>query len=106
MTQTEECGSLTRVLSNISFIGHLFCVSLAPKAVISICIDHLLALTKSDEERGVEMICRLMKTVGPVLKCQEGSDVYSKIEALKPSLKPRFRFMVMDLMDLKRKEGW
>lgn len=96
-------ASMTRLLSNISFIGHLFCVSLAPKTVIGICIDHLLGFTKSDEERGVEMICRLMKTVGPVLK---ESDVYPKIEALKPSLKPRFRFMVMDLMDLKQKEGW
>ena len=63
-----------------------------------------MKMCEKDEERAVEMICQLMKTVGPVLK--DPSKAYTKIESLKPHLKPRFRFMVMDLMDLRKKKGW
>lgn len=121
-TFEDAAASEDRLLANISFVGHLFRAKLAPPGVVTVCADRLFTMAEGgdgvgvgggvggdlgcrvDTERAVDMLCSLLRTVGPTLT--GGQPLFDRLAALSGRLKPRLRFMVMDLLELRAKEEW
>lgn len=72
-----------RLLSTIRFIGELFKEGLLKPSIMYECIDNLIALTDEDgnftsfkvvqDEQSIELLCRLLHTIGAKLESQENS---------------------------------
>ncbi|KAJ3037849.1 Eukaryotic translation initiation factor 4 gamma 2 [Rhizophlyctis rosea] len=100
-----------RVLGNMAFIGELFIKTMLSEKIMHACILQLLRNVQDPEEEDIESLCKLMTTVGSRLdhpKAVAHMDSYFKrIGELSTNkkLSSRIRFMLMDLIDL-RKEEW
>ncbi|TPX67204.1 hypothetical protein SpCBS45565_g03917 [Spizellomyces sp. 'palustris'] len=100
-----------RVLGNIRFIGELFIQSLITEKIMHQCIQQLLKNVTDPEEEDVESLCKLLTTIGARMdhsKAKGHFEAYfARIEELTKNVKlsARIRFMLLDLIDL-RKEGW
>lgn len=109
-------------LGNTQFIGELYIHGMISEKIINLCILSLLKLeetnsgkagkAKDPEEEEVETLCKLMTTVGKKLeeslsgagKVTEIEAYFKHLDELKDhkALSSRIRFMVMDVIDLRR----
>eukprot|EP00166_Cyanidium_caldarium_P003476 ctg_3368.g477 len=105
-----------RMLGNMVFIGHLYRNKLlSDKVIHSSCFATLLELSDRPrpDEDAIECMCKLMTTVGEKLdasvpRSRELMDSYFERFAQmsrRADLPARFRFMLQDLIDL-RKSRW
>ncbi len=100
-----------RVLGNMRFIGELFNVGLLPEKIMHAVIQELLRDIETPEEEEVESFCKLFTTVGPKLdipaavKQIEAYLHRMNLLATNKLLSTRVRFMVLDVLDL-RKVKW
>ena len=112
-----------RMLGNIIFVGQLYRFGVLIEAVMHTCVRQLLEETVDPRPEDIEVLCRLMSTVGrpmdastreikgkdgQVIKTSDMMEVYfRRIEMLSSSdkLDMRHRFMLKDLLDLRR-SGW
>eukprot|EP00186_Timspurckia_oligopyrenoides_P004618 CAMPEP_0182450072 /NCGR_PEP_ID=MMETSP1172-20130603/38737_1 /TAXON_ID=708627 /ORGANISM="Timspurckia oligopyrenoides, Strain CCMP3278" /LENGTH=810 /DNA_ID=CAMNT_0024647559 /DNA_START=162 /DNA_END=2594 /DNA_ORIENTATION=+ len=98
-----------RMLGNIRFIGELFVHALINEKIIrEQCVEMLLMRVEADrEEDEIEALCKLLSTVGSKMKEKYLKSYFEKLEALSndQSLPFRSRFMVLDLIELRR-DGW
>lgn len=99
-----------RSLGNIRFIGELFKLQMLTEGIMNDCIERLLK-QESDEEN-LECLCKLMTTIGKELdkpmnqtKMKSYFDKLGKIANKKDACSARIRFMIMDVIDL-RKNTW
>lgn len=100
-----------RGLGLIRFIGELFMLGLLAEKIIHACL-RLLCQTDDPSEEVIESLCQLMTTVGGQLdRGPQGVkflDYYfakmAEIQAT-PGLPSRLKFMIMDVVDL-RKSRW
>lgn len=96
-------------LGNIRFIGELFKFNVVNKTIIHICIRTLL---RSDPEKpnveDIEQFCILLENLGKKLEVANDKLMefyFEKISVIKKNLPNRYRFMVEDLVEL-RKNKW
>jgi translation initiation factor 4G len=100
-----------RGLGLVRFIGELFKQNMLSSRIMNECIVKLLQ-SEIPEEEEIESLTKLMATVGPMLEQREDSKqrfvlYFDKIASLSknPALPSRHRFMLKDLLDL-RKDNW
>ncbi|KAI8799377.1 hypothetical protein BJ742DRAFT_781471 [Cladochytrium replicatum] len=99
-----------RALGNMMFIGELFKMGMITEKIIHRCIQHLLRSQTDPQEEDLESLCKLVTTVGSLLDHREAKthvDTYfERIDVLSKSksLPSRIRFMMLDLIDLRKNE--
>jgi len=103
------------VLGNIQFIGELFKKKILNEKVMHSCIIKILNPAKEvPEEEDLECLCKLLTTIGYTLDSSTSEKTkeyvkqyFAKLEeiAKNASLPARQKFMVLDVIDL-RKNGW
>jgi translation initiation factor 4G len=102
-----------RGLGLVKFIGELFKLSMLTERIMHECVKKLVDYDGTPDEAEIESLTSLLRTVGKQLDSPESKgagrmDVYfERINAViaLPDLPSRLRFMLMDVVDLRRK-GW
>ncbi|CAI8606741.1 unnamed protein product [Vicia faba] len=97
-----------RMLGNIRLIGELYKKKMLTERIMHECIKKLLGQCQDPDEEDVEALCKLMSTIGEMIdhpKAKEHMDVYFerlKILSNNMNLSSRVRFMLKDVIDLRR----
>ncbi|KAF8451294.1 armadillo-type protein [Terfezia claveryi] len=101
-----------RGLGLIQFIGELFKLGMLTERIMHECVKKLVDFEGVPEEAEVESLCKLLRTIGASLdatgKSRPAMDVYFvRIQTMidHPKLQSRLKFMLMDVVDL-RKKNW
>ena len=101
-----------RGLGLVQFIGELYKLSMLTERIMHECVKKLVDYTGIPDEAEIESLTKLLKTIGSNLDSTEKGkpmmDVYfSRIQTMidTPELPSRLRFMLMDIVDL-RKKRW
>ncbi|KAH8154319.1 uncharacterized protein LAJ45_02087 [Morchella importuna] len=99
-----------RGLGLVQFIGELFKLGMLTERIMNECVRKLLDFEGLPEDETVESLCKLLKTIGFQLDASEKSkgmmDMYfTRIGRMSEDkeLNSRMRFMLMDIIDLRRK---
>ncbi|KAL2068283.1 hypothetical protein VTL71DRAFT_16381 [Oculimacula yallundae] len=121
--KTEEAAMLSdeyyvaatakrRGLGLVQFIGELYKLSMLTERIMHECVKKLVDYTGIPDEAEIESLTKLLKTIGFNLDSTEKGkpmmDVYfGRIQSMidTPELPSRLRFMLMDIIDL-RKKRW
>ncbi|KAG4438128.1 hypothetical protein IFR05_006408 [Cadophora sp. M221] len=121
--KTEEAAMLSdeyyvaatakrRGLGLVQFIGELYKLSMLTERIMHECVKKLVDYTGIPDEAEIESLTKLLKTIGFNLDSTEKGkpmmDVYfQRIQSMidTPELPSRLRFMLMDIIDL-RKKRW
>ncbi|KAK7617297.1 hypothetical protein IWX50DRAFT_335512 [Phyllosticta citricarpa] len=121
--ETEEAAMLSdeyyvaaaakrKGLGLIQFIGELYKLGMLTVRIMHECVMRLLNFEGMPDESNVESLVKLLRTVGANMEANEaGSQMirayFERIEKVKdmPGLPSRLHFMLLDLVDLRRK-GW
>lgn len=101
-----------RGLGLVQFIGELYKLTMLTERIMHECVKKLVDYTGIPDEAEIESLTKLLKTIGLNLDSTEKGkpmmDVYfSRIQSMvdTPDLPSRLRFMLMDIIDL-RKKNW
>ena len=101
-----------RGLGLVQFIGELYKLSMLTERIMHECVKKLVDYTGIPDEAEIESLTKLLKTIGANLDSTEKGkpmmDVYfTRIQSMidTPELPSRLRFMLMDIVDL-RKKRW
>ncbi|MCD7460895.1 hypothetical protein HAX54_044697 [Datura stramonium] len=100
-----------RMLGNIRLIGELYKKKMLTERIMHECIQKLLGQYQTPDEEDIESLCKLMSTIGEMIdhsKAKDYMDAYfdmMTIMANNTDLSSRVRFMLMDIIDL-RKNKW
>ena len=101
-----------RGLGLVQFIGELYKLGMLTERIMHECVKKLVDYTGIPDEAEIESLTKLLKTIGANLdntdKGKPMMDVYfTRIQAMidTPDLPSRLRFMLMDIVDL-RKKRW
>lgn len=101
-----------RGLGLVQFIGELYKLSMLTERIMHQCVKKLVDYTGIPDEAEIESLTKLLKTIGSSLDSTEKGkpmmDVYfTRIQSMvdTPDLPSRLRFMLMDIIDL-RKKRW
>lgn len=101
-----------RGLGLVQFIGELYKLSMLTERIMHECVKKLVDYTGIPDEAEIESLTKLLKTIGANLDGTEKGkpmmDVYfQRIQTMidTPELPSRLRFMLMDIVDL-RKKRW
>ena len=99
-----------RSLGNIRFIGELFKLEMLTDKIMHNCIERLLK--QETDEENLECLCKLLATIGRALDITNNAtrmksyfDRMEKISKKKETVSSRIRFMLLDVIDL-RKNQW
>ena len=107
----ERAKLKRRVLGNIRFVGELFIKGMIGEKIMHQCVIQLLANVLEPEEEDIESLCKLLTTIGARIDHDisrpQMDNYFARINdvANNKKLSSRIRFMLMDLIDL-RKNGW
>ena len=98
-----------RTLGNVEFIGELFKCSMVGTDDVRMSIDKLMSEVAGDQDR-IHPLCKLMEGVGKLLEEQDKEAMDGYFAALQDlanggTLNSRYKFMIMDLVDVRAK-GW
>lgn len=98
-----------RGLGLVQFIGELFKLGMLTERIMHECVRKLLDFTEQPDEAEIESLSKLLRTIGADL---DGTDkgmpmmnaYFERINTLveTPDLPSRLKFMLMDIMDLRR----
>ncbi|XP_022122650.1 eukaryotic translation initiation factor 4 gamma 2 [Pieris rapae] len=101
-----------KMLGNIKFIGELGKLEILAESILHRCIQKLLARrAAADHHEDLECLAQLVRTCGRVLDSERGRGLmdqyFARIASLSssPELAPRIRFMLRDVLELRR-SGW
>lgn len=101
-----------RGLGLVQFIGELYKLTMLTEKIMHQCVKKLVDYTGIPDEAEVESLTKLLRTIGANLDSTEKSkqfmDAYfDRIQNMieTPELPSRLRFMLMDIVDL-RKKRW
>jgi len=109
-SNSDQLMTKEKILGCIIFIGTLYNNFLLTNGIINSCFS-ILFIKISSSEYVIDSICTLMKIVGKKF-CQkapqESQICFEKMEKLKDSsdISKKDKFMIMDLLDLKKDENW
>ncbi|KAF1319728.1 Eukaryotic translation initiation factor, partial [Globisporangium splendens] len=104
------------VLGHIRFVGELFKLRMIKSRIMHQCVANLFGDTENPDEESLECLTKLLTTIGQVFEMNVSGEAelaaivqyYAVIEALSKDsarLSTRIRFMLQDLLDL-RKNNW
>lgn len=98
-----------RGLGLVQFIGELFKLGMLTERIMHECVRKLLEFEGMPDEAEIESLTKLLRTVGATLDSSEKGpammDAYfQRIDSIVhlPDLPSRLRFMLMDIIDLRR----
>lgn len=99
-----------RGLGLVQLIGELYKLEMLSRGVIRECLVRLLGNVEKPDEEDLESTCKLLTTVGKQFEAsstQPLDPVFDRLKAIvkNDSISSRIRFMVMDVIDL-RKNKW
>lgn len=106
-----------KMLGNIKFMGELGKLEILSGHLLHKCIQELLYTSNSlvkmgeDPAEDLECLCQIMRTSGRLLDSEESQPLVNQYFkrlnqlALRPTLPPRIRFMLKDIIDL-RSNQW
>ncbi|KAI9683090.1 MAG: hypothetical protein M1829_005881 [Trizodia sp. TS-e1964] len=107
-----EAAAKRRGLGLVQFIGELYKLGMLTERIMHECVKKLVDYDGIPEEAEVESLTKLLKTIGSNLdstdKGKPRMDVYfARIQNMMdtPELPSRLKYMLMDILDLRRK-GW
>jgi hypothetical protein len=97
------------MLGNVEFIGELFKRKMVGVEEVELSLNKLVTECEEDMDK-IQLLCKFLEGVGKVLEAQTKEMIdgcFQKIDGLlsNTGLSSRFRFMLMDLIDL-RSNGW
>ncbi|KAL1650397.1 hypothetical protein SLS58_001214 [Diplodia intermedia] len=99
-------------LGLIQFIGELYKLGMLTVRIMHECVMRLLNFEGVPDESNIESLVKLLRTVGATMETSEaGAQMirayFERIEKVKdlPALPSRMHFMLLDLVELRRK-GW
>jgi translation initiation factor 4G len=108
----KAAAAKRRGLGLVQFIGELYKLGMLTERIMHECVKKLVDYQGMPDEAEVESLTKLLKTIGGNLDNTEKGpmmmDVYfARIQAMidTPDLIPRLKFMLMDVVDL-RKARW
>jgi hypothetical protein len=107
----ERAKLKRRVLGNMRFVGELFMKGLIGEKIMHSCVMQLLSSVSDPEEEDIESLCKLMTTIGAKIDHEAAKPhmetYFARITEVSNNkkLSSRIRFMLMDLIDL-RKNNW
>jgi hypothetical protein len=107
----ERAKLKRRVLGNMRFVGELFMKGLIGEKIMHSCVMQLLSSVSDPEEEDIESLCKLMTTIGAKIDHEAAKahmeTYFARITEVSNNkkLSSRIRFMLMDLIDL-RKNNW
>lgn len=101
----------TKLLGLSGMIGHLYTLNILSSSVLLLCFNDMYKNINSQSSNIVNALCTLMTTSGKEYykRDKQRADLCMyKMETLKNSeeIEKREQFLVMDLLDLKKKENW
>ncbi|PTB75370.1 ARM repeat-containing protein, partial [Trichoderma longibrachiatum ATCC 18648] len=98
-----------RGLGLVQFIGELFKLGMLTERIMHECVTKLVDYKGMPDEAEIESLCKLLRTIGANLdetdKGRPLMDIYfQRIQGMAdlPELQSRMRFMLMDIIDLRR----
>ena len=101
-----------RGLGLVQFIGELFKLGMLTERIMHQCVHRLVDYKGVPDEAEIESLCKLLRTIGYNLdQSERGSGMmnayFARIQQAidMPELPSRMKFMLMDVVDL-RKAGW
>lgn len=101
-----------RGLGLVQFIGELFKLGMLTERIMHECVRKLLEYQDLPDEAEIESLTKLLRTIGGTLDSTEKGrpmmDAYfQRIDSMMnlPTLPSRLKFMLMDIVDLRR-SGW
>ncbi|KAH8169578.1 MIF4G domain-containing protein [Sarocladium implicatum] len=101
-----------RGLGLVQFIGELFKLGMLTERIMHQCVHRLVDYKGVPDEAEIESLCKLLRTIGFNLdQSERGSGMmnayFARIQQAidMPELPSRMKFMLMDVVDL-RKAGW
>lgn len=101
-----------RGLGLVQFIGELFKLGMLTERIMHECVHKLVDYKGVPDEAEIESLCKLLRTIGANLdeteKGRPMMDAYfQRIQTMMdlPELQSRMKFMLMDVVDLRR-AGW
>ncbi|KAH7687476.1 MIF4G-like type 3 domain-containing protein [Dioscorea alata] len=109
-SKVSEFQGCHQRLGNIQFIGELYRVRMLTEGIMLCCIQTLLNGHQSPNGEDIEALCKLMSIIGDKIdhpRTKKRLDAYFAImEQLSTSqkLSHQIRFMLMDVIDLRRNE--
>ncbi|KAL5627716.1 hypothetical protein BROUX41_003869 [Berkeleyomyces rouxiae] len=107
-----------RGLGLVQFIGEVYKLGMLTDRIMHVCIHGLVDFTGEPDEHVVESLCKLLTTIGGVLANSRNTNppdrnltlmaaYFDRIQNMMdfPGLNSRLRFMLLDVVDLRR-SGW
>ncbi|ROT42794.1 hypothetical protein SODALDRAFT_319397 [Sodiomyces alkalinus F11] len=101
-----------RGLGLVQFIGELYKLGMLTERIMHACVQKLVDYDGTPEDAEIESLCKLLRTIGANLdaspKAKSAMDAYfDRIQNMMnlPDLASRHKFMLMDIIDL-RKKNW
>ncbi|KAJ1514820.1 hypothetical protein HMI54_004038 [Coelomomyces lativittatus] len=96
-----------KVLGNMRFVAQLFNYKVLSPLAMSNIVKKLLKNTQTPTEEDLECLIVLLNTVGPLLSTLKDEEVwFKKIDEILrlPPIPPRIRYLLMDLLALKKND--
>ena len=96
----------TRFIGLFNFITSLYHINIVNRKTLGYYIDYLfnkLESEGSDTEKYVECLCKFLTKINDKKIFQEKLEVLKRLEGEKEKIGTRYRFMIMDLLDLYKK---
>ncbi|GFP59271.1 eukaryotic translation initiation factor 4 gamma [Trichoderma asperellum] len=97
-----------RGLGLVQFIGELFKLGMLTERIMHECVRKLVDYQGLPDEAEVESLCKLLRTIGANLDETKGRPLvdayFQRIQGMidLPELQSRIKFMLMDIIDLRR----
>ncbi|PNP40631.1 hypothetical protein TGAMA5MH_07630 [Trichoderma gamsii] len=97
-----------RGLGLVQFIGELFKLGMLTERIMHECVRKLVDYQGLPDEAEVESLCKLLRTIGANLDETKGRPLvdayFQRIQGMvdMPELQSRIKFMLMDIIDLRR----
>ncbi|KAH7313310.1 hypothetical protein B0I35DRAFT_480008 [Stachybotrys elegans] len=105
----QAAAAKRRGLGLVQFIGELYKLGMLTERIMHECVRKLVDYKGIPDEAEIESLCKLLRTIGGNLDATEKGkpmmDVYfGRIQSMidLPELQSRMKFMLMDVMDLRR----
>jgi hypothetical protein len=96
----------TRFMGLFHFISTLYHIKIIDKKILGYYIDYLfnkLESENADTEKYVECLCRFLTKINDKEIFEEKIQILQKLKGEKERISSRYRFMIMDLLDLYKK---
>ncbi|XP_062563157.1 eukaryotic translation initiation factor 4 gamma 1 isoform X2 [Armigeres subalbatus] len=112
--EEEEQKVRRRAVGTVRFIGELFKHGQLTASIMHSCIKLLIEKDSRDyDEETLECLCKLLTTIGAKMEKENGQDLGQYFEKMgeivrykeKYRISSRIRFMIQDVIDLRR-NGW